>query len=294
MHNKSETVRALTATFVVSLLLFAAAPIFAAQAPTSPAALTTSPDTSLNWAGYAATGGTYTAVSGSWTVPKVTADTAGNYLSADTAWVGIGGVLGKDLIQAGTQAITEPSGRITYQAWYEMLPDNSQPLPVDIRPGDSVSVSIDRKKSNQWSIDFNNTTTGENYSLDVAYVSSLSSAEWMVETPSTDFGILPLDNFGSVPFTAGSTVRDGTSQTISSSGAKPIQLTNLYGETLASPSDLSVSGDGFTVTRTDNQTTPGFQTRRFGYSTTFPDYYFRFHRDQGLSFERPWWWNFGF
>src|SRR6185503_10225868 len=64
----------------------------------SSAAITT--DTSTNWSGYAATGGTYTSVTGTWTVPTVSATTAG----ADATWVGIGGINSTDLIQAGTEA----------------------------------------------------------------------------------------------------------------------------------------------------------------------------------------------
>src|SRR5580692_4075887 len=43
----------------------------------------------LNWSGYVATDGTYTSVSGSWTVPTVT-NASGDV--ADATWVGIGGV----------------------------------------------------------------------------------------------------------------------------------------------------------------------------------------------------------
>src|SRR5258707_409862 len=55
--------------------------------------------TALNWAGYVSQKGVYTGVSGSWVVPSVTS-TSQN--AADAAWVGIGGVLTHDLIQAGT------------------------------------------------------------------------------------------------------------------------------------------------------------------------------------------------
>src|ERR1041385_7576167 len=47
-----------------------------------------------NWAGYVASGGTYTGVSGSWVVPSVS-DPTGE--SADATWVGIGGVGSDDL-----------------------------------------------------------------------------------------------------------------------------------------------------------------------------------------------------
>src|SRR5438067_6974472 len=49
--------------------------------------------TSQNWSGYAATGGTFTSVSGTWIVPSVSVTTAG----ADATWVGIGGATSTDL-----------------------------------------------------------------------------------------------------------------------------------------------------------------------------------------------------
>src|SRR2546428_3477456 len=68
--------------------------------PGQPATPAVVRDTSSNWSGYAAAGGTFTAVSGTWIVPQVTAAVAG----ADATWIGIGGVSGRDLIQAGKQA----------------------------------------------------------------------------------------------------------------------------------------------------------------------------------------------
>src|SRR5438309_1000367 len=64
-------------------------------------------NTSHNWSGYAATGGTYTSVSGTWTVPQFNAD---SQPGVDAAWVGIGGVRSRDLIQAGTQQSVTGSG----------------------------------------------------------------------------------------------------------------------------------------------------------------------------------------
>src|SRR6266567_8526810 len=57
-------------------------------------------NTSHNWSGYAATGGPFTGVNGTWTVPQPML-TGGPGVGA--TWIGIGGVTGPDLIQAGTQ-----------------------------------------------------------------------------------------------------------------------------------------------------------------------------------------------
>ncbi len=110
----------------------------------------TSVEQSSNWAGYSATGGTFTAVTGSWIVPKVSAGT-GNTVAADATWVGIGGATSTDLIQAGTQA-TVQGGQVGYTAWWETLPQPSQTVPLDVAAGDNMSVSITQQADGTWEI----------------------------------------------------------------------------------------------------------------------------------------------
>ena len=74
---------------------------------TQPSPFPDNQNTSHNWSGYAAMGGSYTAVSGTWTVPQFN---AGGTPGIDAAWVGIGGVRGNDLIQAGTQETVSGRG----------------------------------------------------------------------------------------------------------------------------------------------------------------------------------------
>src|SRR5581483_2433440 len=139
-------------------------------------------NSSLNWAGYVATGGTYTQVSGTWTIPSV-ANT--NSLSADAAWVGIGGIGSQDLVQAGTQAITGQGNTTQYQAWVETLPQASEAVPLTVNPGDSVSVGINLVSGNTWQFNFTDNTTNQSYSTTRQYNSNLSSAEWIEEMPSS-------------------------------------------------------------------------------------------------------------
>ena len=180
-------------------------------------------NTSHNWSGYAATGGSYTSVTGTWTVPQFSADSS--TFGIDAAWVGIGGVRSRDLIQAGTQQTVSGSGRTQYQAWVETLPRASQPVPLRVHPGDSVTVSIAEQSPDQWSIDFTNNTTGQTYQDTEHYASSHSSAEWVEEAPSSvRGGLLPLSNFGSVQFSAGTAVKDGQTVTIGSSNARAITM----------------------------------------------------------------------
>jgi hypothetical protein len=170
--------------------------------------------------------------------------------TADATWVGIGGVSSNDLIQAGTETIPSSAGA-RYLAWYELLPGNSQTVPLAVSPGDSVSVSITRKSGDAWLISFANNTTGHTYQTEAAYDSSLSSAEWIEEIPVANDVPLSLDNFGSIDFSGGFAIKDGNAVTIAGSGAAPLTMESAAGAAEASPSALGADGSSFSVARTD-------------------------------------------
>lgn len=201
---------------------------------------------SHNWAGYAATSGTFTAVAGTWAVPKPSASGA---RSSDATWVGIGGVNHRDLIQAGTEDTVLLDGTVQTQAWVETLPRSARPVSLTVHPGDSVTVSLGQSGSNQWNVSISDTTTGQSYQTTLTYASSLSSAEWVEEAPSSRRGVLPLDNFGTVQFTSCSTTQNGQSVSLSSAGAQPITMIDRLGQAVASPSGIGGDGASFSVTR---------------------------------------------
>ncbi len=128
-----------------------------------------SSSSSLNWAGYTAQGGNYTSVTGTWIIPMIN-DTRPNH--ADAAWVGIGGVQTRDLIQAGTQSIVTDDGSVSYQAWYELLPDVSTPTDLEVSPGNAVTASITETSPDVWHITIKNNTTGKAFEKTVRYHSS--------------------------------------------------------------------------------------------------------------------------
>lgn len=208
--------------------------------------------TSSNWSGYAATGGAFTSVTGTWTVPTVTATTSG----ADATWVGIGGVASSDLIQAGTQA-TVSGGTVAYDAWIEMLPQTSRPVSLSVNPGDSVTVTISQQSSGRWSISIKDNTTGGRYATTVTYRSSNSSAEWVQEAPSIGRGTVALDQFGSIHFSGATAVRDGKTLDLTKLGAQAITMINGRRQPLAEPSAIGADGSSFTVTRTGAPSTGG-------------------------------------
>jgi hypothetical protein len=201
---------------------------------------------SLNWSGYVADEqGSYTSVTGSWVVPTVASGSTGR---ADATWVGIGGVHSQDLIQAGTQAVIGRTGRVSYQAWYEMLPDVSIPVSLAVSPGDSMTTTISQQSADVWHVVIHDNTTGQQYDHVFSYRSSLSSAEWVEERVSdVDGSFYPLDQFGSVTFSSGSTIKDGSVRTLSQVNAHPLSMVGASG-VLASASSLDTNGS-FTVTQ---------------------------------------------
>ncbi len=245
-------------TFLLLAALYVCAPLLqggalasasAGAGPTFNAPIATTTNASYNWAGYVADEGSYTAVSATWVVPTIEARDS---LAGDATWVGIGGVESSDLIQAGTQSLTE-NGRIEYQAWYEILPDISQTVSLTVRAGDSVTVALTEVAQGTWHILFINNTTGRSFSRLVDYASSGSSADWIEESPlvlgTRRLGLLPLVNFEPIVFRAASAVKDGTATTPQNAGALPLSLYNRRGGALAAPSIFGQDGASFSVMR---------------------------------------------
>jgi hypothetical protein len=258
MADITSTIRQVPTTYGKSVGLTSSV---TPQAPTSSSTSTpTSPngnvtdasaisDTTENWAGYVSTGGAYTTVSGSWTVPSVVAGT--DPVAADATWIGIGGDTSSDLIQVGTQNVVE-DGQVTPGSFYEQLPNTSQTVPnLSVSAGDTITASIKEVATGEWSISIEDITNGESYTNTVAYSSSESSAEWIEEAPSDGNTIVPLDQFGSVTFTGGSTTENGDTVSIAGSNAQSLTMDDEEGQALATTSALSSSGDSFIVTRTD-------------------------------------------
>src|SRR5437870_4339233 len=153
-----------------------------------------------------------------------------------------------DLIQAGTQTMVSGRGGAQYEAWIELLPRSSQPVPLSVSPGDTMTVSITQQGDGRWLIAMRNDTTGRTYSTTVTYASSTSSAEWIQEAPSAGRRIIPLDDFGTLQFTKGSAVKDGKNASIRDAGGRAITMIDRTGRALARPSALGPDGASFTVT----------------------------------------------
>ena len=156
------------------------------------------PDVSSNWAGYVVTAASapattpaptpsasFTDVTGSWVQTKATCDTGESTSSA--FWVGLGGVdeTSQGLEQLGTEADCTPGGKMSYSAWYELLPANPVKLKLKIRPGDKVTAAV-LSSGQQIVFSLKDLTRHTKFSKRVPFVDplDLGSAEWIAEAPA--------------------------------------------------------------------------------------------------------------
>ena len=154
---------------------------------------------STNWSGYTATSGTgaFSSVSASWTEPTGTCTSrrADQYSSF---WVGLDGYSSGSVEQTGTDV--DCAGRTPeYYGWYEMYPAYPVSFPNTVRPGDHMSGSVTFSGTQTYTLVLKDSTQGWTQTV-VKNQSGLarSSAEVIVEAPSSGSGVLPLADFGTV------------------------------------------------------------------------------------------------
>jgi hypothetical protein len=153
---------------------------------------------STNWSGYAATTGTYTSVSASWTEPTGTCSRGSQYSSF---WVGLDGYSSSSVEQTGSEVDCSGS-RPQYYAWYEMYPNPSVSYSNTVRPGDQFHASVTYTGSSNFSLFIQDSTQGWSHTTTGTLAGAArSSAEVIVEAPSSSGGILPLADFGTVNIT---------------------------------------------------------------------------------------------
>jgi hypothetical protein len=155
---------------------------------------------STNWSGYAATTGTYTSVSASWTQPAGKCSSGDQYAAF---WVGLDGYSSSSVEQTGSEV--DCVGRTAqYYAWYEMYPGPSENYPNTVRAGDHFNASVTYEGSNKFSLYIADTTQGWSHTTVASLAGAArSSAEVIVEAPccTNSGGILPLTDFGTVNIT---------------------------------------------------------------------------------------------
>jgi hypothetical protein len=152
---------------------------------------------SPNWSGYGITGGPFTQASGIFTVPGL--GTGAKCTSELSEWVGLDGMSAPSLpadpslIQAGISefAIGPVTGKCTPQrpfafSWWEIVPSPPEPIAtVSVHPGDRVEVLIRRSRGANWSILLADLSDGQRFTSEHAYDGHGSSAEWILEAPTS-------------------------------------------------------------------------------------------------------------
>jgi len=192
---------------------------------------------STNWAGWIASGTTFTGVGGDWTVPSVQPTQSAEYSSE---WIGIDGVLDSDLIQTGT--IQDTSGGATsYVAFYELLPAAPVVISGPVAPGDVMLASITEGSAGVWTITIEDQTQSWIYSNPFAYSISALSAEWIEEAPLVGGSQSTLANFGSTTFS--SVGLSGAN--LPAAGLTQVLMTNTSGTIIAYPTAINSGSNSF-------------------------------------------------
>ncbi|HZT66441.1 MAG TPA: G1 family glutamic endopeptidase [Acidimicrobiales bacterium] len=211
--------------------------------------------TSNNWFGYdqgsiARGGVTFHSISAQWTVPRASAHQAGQAEYSAT-WIGIGGgcidsgctSTDSTLIQAGTEQDINTGGS-SYYAWWETIPGPSVGL-FPVSPGDHMYVSIAEGAPEVWAITVADLTNGQHQTLSVPYSSSYLTAEWIEETPvvlgGSSTGLAPLPNLTTVNLDHATVNGRGAGL----ASTQRMELVNLSGAPIATPSNPDASADGF-------------------------------------------------
>jgi len=246
----------------LGLLLVCGTPIVAAQytapmayKPILNARIVHATGTSTNWAGYAASGATFTDVRAAWKQPAVKC--LSSVPQASSFWIGLDGYTptSTSVEQIGTDSDCNGVHRSQYYAWYEVVPAPSVRLPAQdvVHAGDTMSADV-RGNGTVYTLALNDWTAGWHFSTTQTSIAAQdSSAEWVAEAPSTCVGffcrVMPLADFGTVTFTHAAATATTTIQpaTISTFLHDKIVMVTGSGFAKARPSALTNKGSTFTV-----------------------------------------------
>jgi len=160
---------------------------------------------SNNWSGYAVSGGPYRSVSARWVEPTGTCH-GGEQLAG--LWVGLDG-FGSHTVEQTGSSVGCNAGRPVYSAWMEIFPAPSTKVAQSVAPGDQFAGSVTYNGSGKYTLRLADRTQGWTDTVHVTHQGAArSSAEAIVEAPSSNSGLLPLADFGTAHFT--NTTVDGS------------------------------------------------------------------------------------
>jgi Peptidase A4 family len=199
---------------------------------------------STNWSGYAVTGANdaFSSVSASWTEPTATCTSSGHRGRGGSDeyaafWVGLDGYSSDSVEQTGTDSDCDGTTP-DYYGWYEMYPAAPVYFTNTVKPGDSISASVTFSGPETYTLVLHDAT--QNWTQTITKNESgldRSSAEVITEAPSSDTGVLPLADFGTVDYTAATA--NGTS--VGTQSPTEIIMVDNSGEDKDSTSSISNS-----------------------------------------------------
>ena len=145
---------------------------------------------SSNWSGYVAAGAgdtpvAFSDVTGTWVQPK--ASCVSGRIDAAAFWVGLGGTApARRRSNSSGPSVTcdGTSSTPTYEAWWEIVPAPSVPIPLKIRAGDRVNAAV-LVNGQKVTMSLKNLTRHTRFSKTMTLTQPLdvSSAEWVAEAP---------------------------------------------------------------------------------------------------------------
>jgi len=230
-HLTAEFLAAARAAFVQELRKPDTA-IFTNGTPTPNGHNGTTDADSYNWAGYAdvsTTDGTFTKVSGSWTVPRVTCSTLEDSITSE--WVGLDGFSDSTVEQVGTSSQCF-EGSDLYYSWYEMYPAGVVEVGRFSDAGDGISASVTSSGSS-FTLKLTDTQTNVNSFTQTGSCPTSTcldtSAEWIAERPAyATTGIVPEAQFANpISFSSASETANGKTSTISGYSGTTYDLTSV-------------------------------------------------------------------
>ncbi|KAJ5561991.1 hypothetical protein N7535_003546 [Penicillium sp. DV-2018c] len=185
---------------------------------------TTHEEYSSNWAGAVLIGSGYTSVTAEFTVPtpKLPPGASSRQQYCASAWVGIDGdTCGTAILQTGLDFCIQGS-TVSYDAWYEWYPDYAYDFSgISIAAGNKIRVTVDASSKTTGTATVENLSTGKTvthkFSGGVDGDLCEYNAEWIVEDFSTNGGLVPFANFGTVSFTNAQATTGG--RTVGPAGA---------------------------------------------------------------------------
>lgn len=261
--------------------------------------LPTGTQESENWAGYidtpTSTNGQYTSISGSWTVPDISASQQNDAAAAQ--WIGLGGVSSTDLLQMGTVEQIQ-NGQPVIEVFWEQLPSSAQNV-MTVPAGSTISAMIAETTGENpiWNLTFtvNGQTPSQTISpvtIDTSYANGIgTSAEWISEDPSTQNDRLyPLANMGTVSYQSATVNGEPLNYTTNQVQSEAMLSSN--GNVLIAPSALGTDGESFTTsapTTSTTTTTPTGTTPTSGDEPNGNTFHHRGYRQQNVFWTNRGW-----